>query len=298
MMSGDGQDKTGGPSRTPQSLPAVTDRRSGFESADPSGQFLGVEEISSGARRDWNADEHDFKRTESGNYNVDKFERTASGNYVIPQFERTQSGRYRTPTTAGTEVVRIGKILVSVLDALVRSIRARGRNTVEIAQRAIDVWLDEPDLTLSTTPNAIAVGPQVVYEMKKGEGEWILPLFMAGVRHIGVQRTTGPADLCRFAEQLGALQPTPDSVEQFRDWIWADGAAGLVLDVRMSYLEAFEALDLSPPPIVSMIITGEIDVETRGAMPDSASEEERALFETQLQYPFQAYETALRAGSL
>ena len=297
-MSGDGRNNTGGSAKTPQSLPVVTDPRSDFESGDPSGRFLGVEEISSGANRDWSTEEQDFKRTDSGNYDLDRFERTASGNYVIPQFERTQSGRYRTAVATGTEAVRIGKVLVSVIDALVRSIRARGRSTLDIAQRAIDLWLDEPDLTLSTTPNAIAVGPQVVYETQKGEGEWILPLFMAGVRHIGVQRSTSPADLCRFAEQLGELKPTPDSVEQFRDWVWADGAAGLVLDVRMSYLEAFEALDLSPPPIVPMLLTGQIEVEATSSLPKSADEKERTKFEQKLQAPFLAYEAALQSGSL
>ena len=297
-MSADGRDKPSGPFKSLQSSPRVTDPRAGFKSAEPSGQFLGVEAISSGASRDWGHEEEEFKRTESGNYRIEQFERTASGSYVIPQFERTKSGRYRTPTAAGANVVRVGKILASILDALVRSIRSRGRNTLDIAQRAIEVWFDEPELVLSTTPNAIAVGSQVAYESEKGEGEWILPLFMAGVRHIGIQQTTGPADLCRFAEQLGLLTPTPESVDQFRDWIWADGAAGLVLDVRMSYLEAFEALDLAPPPVIPELIAGTVELRTTSGVPELVSSDERDALEHSFHAPIVAFEEAARTGQL
>ena len=247
------------------------------------------------ASRDWGGSEAQFRRTGSGNVPVERFDRTGSGSFVIPQFERTKSGRYRTPSERGVDVVRVGKVLTSVLDALVRSIRAGGRNVLEIAQRALQIWHDEPDMILILAPNAIAVGSQVAYEAKDGAGDWILPLFMSGVRRISLRPNAGPGDLCRFAEQLGKLEPTPSSVTRFRDWVWSDGASGLVLDSRMSYTEAFEALDVQFPTVVSGIASGDLLVPVT-LFPQTAPVGSGAVLKEALQTEFQTLREAREDG--
>ena len=245
--------------------------------------------------RDWGGSESQFKRTGSGNVRVERFDRTGSGSFVIPQFERTKSGRYQTPSERGVDVVRVGKVLTSVFDALVRSIRAGGRNVLEIAQRALQIWRDEPDMVLVLAPNAIAVGSQVAYEAQDGAGEWILPLFMSGVRRISLRPHAGPGDLCRFAEQLGELEPTPASVTRFRDWVWSDGASGLILDSRMSYTEAFEALDVQFPEVVSAVATGDLRIPV-ASFPQTPPVGAGAVLREALQTEFQTLREAREEG--
>lgn len=206
------------------------------------------------------AEEQAFVRSESGNFDVTAVSETQSGGFHVPEFERTQSGRVRVSGEGEAESARVGKVVSSLMNALVRSIRASSRNVLEIATRCLEVWSSEPTLELTVTPSALAVGKEVVFEAQRGEGEWILPLFMAGARAFRVYDTASPADLCRFADQLGRLVPSPESVSRFRDWIWCDGASGLFIELRMSYVDAFEALDLHAPDAVTRIARGEADV--------------------------------------
>lgn len=126
----------------------------------------------------------------------------------------------------------------TLLDALVRN--TRGASTPgELAERLVERWREDPELTIEVRPTRLLVGELDVETATEGRS-WTYFAFMAGLRSVGMTDETGPADLQRLAQRITELRLDVHSAQSFRDWAWEEDGEGLSLVVTRTFSEVFE----------------------------------------------------------
>ncbi|MFC1707065.1 hypothetical protein ACFL59_09635 [Planctomycetota bacterium] len=134
------------------------------------------------------------------------------------------------------------KLIASSMDAIVRSAKLKLPNLIQLAQRTTEALRASPGIRLEIQPTALVVEGEVQLEATDTQGNWLLPAFMAGLRRLEARRQVTEEDLLRLAVELAMLEPTASSVEQFRDWLWAEGAEGFSVSLHQSFVEAMDAI--------------------------------------------------------
>lgn len=130
--------------------------------------------------------------------------------------------------------------LARALDALVRSSRTHGHAIEPAAERLRACWAALSDATVQINPQGLAVGEVPASELGETELRWLLPAFMAGLRTVTPRPAITVDELRAFADELARLDSDATSIARFRDWLWANGSEGFVLDVQTSFIEVFE----------------------------------------------------------
>lgn len=113
-----------------------------------------------------------------------------------------------------------------------------------VAERSARAWRKVRSSPLEVDATRLHVGGDLALQADNDHAQWVLFAFMAGVRRIQPRRAMTTEDLIRFTHALVALEPTVDSIEQFRDWLDADGAQGFDVRIHTSFREVFEEIDL------------------------------------------------------
>lgn len=117
-------------------------------------------------------------------------------------------------------------------------------NQRAVADRSARAWRKVRSSPLEVEATRLHVGGDIALQADNDHAQWVLYAFMAGVRRIQPRRAMTTEDLIRFTHALVALEPTVDSIEQFRDWLDADGAQGFDVRIHTSFREVFEEIDL------------------------------------------------------
>jgi hypothetical protein len=117
-------------------------------------------------------------------------------------------------------------------------------NQRAVAERSARAWRRVRASALDVEATRLHVGGDLALQADNDHAQWVLFAFMAGVRRIQPRRAMTTEDLIRFTQALVALEPTVDSIEQFRDWLDADGAQGFDVRIHTSFREVFEEIDL------------------------------------------------------
>lgn len=137
----------------------------------------------------------------------------------------------------------------NALDALIRACRADRRNGERLAPRIVDA--------LKRLPGKLEIRPRtVLYEGARVLGEsgseaqgaadrWTLAAYMAGLRTVAASPSLNEEQLLDFITRLGALAVTAPALEAFRDFLWAEGAIGLQLELAPSFVEVASALEIA-----------------------------------------------------
>lgn len=133
------------------------------------------------------------------------------------------------------------KGLATALDGLVQTNRTSPAALELIAKRAVQQWAELGCAPLEIKGTELLAGTQVVLSHEQGQGPWLLPAFMAGVRTIRPTPTCQPSDLRSFADELATLRPEVESLSNFRDWLWSDGAEGFEVELHVSFMEVMDA---------------------------------------------------------
>ncbi len=135
------------------------------------------------------------------------------------------------------------KNLGASFDGLVRSARVQETSALPIARRVLEQWEAIPEAVIRIWPERLQVDDEVCFTVaeQEGQGQWLLPLYMAGLRKLRLLEDVGPGDLLRLADEIAKLEPRFDALEEFRNWMFADGAEGFDLDVQVSFTEVMES---------------------------------------------------------
>ena len=138
------------------------------------------------------------------------------------------------------ELLRVARGIVGSLDALIRTVRTNVPGTEGIAGRIANQWQPHPDIVVNVEATALAVNSKVLLRSSREDGRWVLPAFMAGVRKISSTEDCKQEDVHALARELGGLEPTPESLDRFGEWLWSDGLDGFQVDLQSSFAEALE----------------------------------------------------------
>lgn len=149
-------------------------------------------------------------------------------------------------SSAGHEAVDPVRVVATSLDALVRACRVSSQAAPTMAQRVLAGWQSAPELELRLEATCLRANEKEVLVAGEPNGRWILLAFMAGLRSIGLDHETSQADMLRLAGSLGRLEPAIETINAFRDWLWADGAEGFNVTLDFGFSEGLDAavLDL------------------------------------------------------
>ncbi len=133
------------------------------------------------------------------------------------------------------------KGIATAIDALVQANRTSPAALDLIAERAVQQWSEMGGGALEVKGTELLGGGQVVLSYESGQGPWLLPAFMAGVRTFRILPTCRPSDMRTLTDELRTLRPEADALARFRDWIWSDGAEGFEVELHMSFMEVMDA---------------------------------------------------------
>ena len=148
--------------------------------------------------------------------------------------------------------VSLGRVICNSINALIKSSRsANEQGLTPLAQRLMDYWGQDPELRVGVRAEGMSVNGALVRKMDPDEVSWLLPAYMAGLRDFQLKETCRTTDLLLFAEALATLKPTTESLSGFRDWIWAEGAEGLSVELRQSFTDVMESLTVEPGVILN-----------------------------------------------
>jgi hypothetical protein len=114
----------------------------------------------------------------------------------------------------------------------------------QVAERAAKIWRRAGFAPLDIDAMKVMINGEEALRADNEHAQWVLFAFMAGVRRITPRRAMTASDVIRLVQALVALEPTVESIEQFRDWLDADGAEGFDVRVHTSFREVFEEIDL------------------------------------------------------
>lgn len=113
-----------------------------------------------------------------------------------------------------------------------------------VADRAAKAWRKSGESVLEIEATRVLVSGEEAMRADNDHSQWVLFAFMAGVRRIQPRRAMTASDVIRLVQALVTLEPTVRSIDQFRDWLDADGAEGFDVRVHTSFREVFEEIDL------------------------------------------------------
>ncbi len=145
------------------------------------------------------------------------------------------------PSTVDSGMVAFGRVLASSVNNLVNACRLQVRATMlPIGTRLHETWTPQAEVWLQIEATSLHVDGDKVLDIDPESGGWVLPAFMAGLR--GLRPKTGWSydDVIRLCEELATLTAQSESIEDFRDWLWSDGANGFEVDLRRSFTELME----------------------------------------------------------
>jgi len=150
--------------------------------------------------------------------------------------------RAMTPNQAsGMHGMKASKVIPAAFDGLVRSSTVRSNALPAIARRIIDLWSEHPNAALRIDATALGLDDQEGLTANETEGRWLLPAFMAGLRVLRLREEAGVWDVMRLGEELCQVEPFPDTLAAFRDWLWSDGAEGFDVELQVSFMEVLES---------------------------------------------------------
>jgi hypothetical protein len=145
------------------------------------------------------------------------------------------------PSAVEAGMVVFGRVLASSVNNLVNACRLQVRATmVPVGTRLHETWTTQAEVWLQIEATSLHVEGEKVLDVDPESGGWVLPAFMAGLR--GLRPKTGWSydDVIRLCEELSTLTAQSESIEDFRDWLWSDGANGFEIDLRRSFTELME----------------------------------------------------------
>ncbi len=145
--------------------------------------------------------------------------------------------------SSGMHGTKASKVITSAFDGLIRSSGTQSNALPSIARRVIDLWSERPGSGLRIDATSLGLDGEEGLAANESEGRWLLPAFMAGLRVLRLRPEAGAWDVLRLAEELCQVQPYPETLAAFRDWLWSDGAEGFEVELQVSFMEVLETSD-------------------------------------------------------
>lgn len=131
------------------------------------------------------------------------------------------------------------RTLANSLGGLVRSARNATEATLgPLTDRLRAHWMEKPEVWLELSADGVIILDEPYLE----DRAWVMAAFVAGVQRIRPTDHLGELDCLRLAGVLASLRPTADSIENFRDWLWADGAEGFEVELRGGFGEGLDTI--------------------------------------------------------
>ncbi len=166
---------------------------------------------------------------------------------AVPSTARPRAEATPQPSSSSTHHgIKMPRAIASGFDGLVRSIRSRSASTPGIARRVLELWKEVPEARLQVDALRLDLDGEPGLSAEETDGRWLLPAYMAGLRSLHPHREATLWDVSRLAEELCVLEPDPESLASFRDWLWCHGSTGFDIESRLSFLEIMESSDSHP----------------------------------------------------
>ncbi|MDP2309811.1 MAG: hypothetical protein Q8P18_27580 [Pseudomonadota bacterium] len=134
------------------------------------------------------------------------------------------------------------RVLAITFDLVVRNSRAGGAQLPDLAMRVMHSWRAIQHLAIEIQPRHLVIDREVCLEGGQLTGRWLLAAFMAGLRSIGLRKSTTLADVLALGAELGRLRPTAESISQFHAWAWNESRDAFDLELTLSFTEAMEGI--------------------------------------------------------
>ena len=213
---------------------------------------------------------------------------------------RPDTRELRSPTTTTTAELQSARQLAGGIDALVRMAVTHPAQVDELAKRVLANWSESPSLLLTVTPDALWWRETALLRADDKKGRWLLPIFMAGVYEVGLSAEgNSHTGLVSFANEVAALRVSTEALHQFANWLWGEGAEGMVLAVGVGILEVDslrERTDKSSQTDQVRAVRG------AGLVGDNivtltSDDLDRAAIREELQVPLTLYQDGARAAA-
>ncbi len=132
------------------------------------------------------------------------------------------------------------RVLGTSWEGVVRGHGLTEGSAVGLARRFLETWQGNGGPWLEVEATRILVDGQPVLEASATQGAWILPAFTTGIRCFRPLQDAQAVQVRAFGDELARLRPSVAAITRFRDWLWADGAEGMDVQIQASFLEAGE----------------------------------------------------------
>ncbi len=130
-------------------------------------------------------------------------------------------------------------------DALIRAQRSGLARVAPLSEALLSASkaMGLPHFELS--PRGLHAGNVLVLEATGESGRWLLGAFMAGVRRVRLGPGATAPQVEAFCLRLGELKIENQAVQDFHDWLWADGGEGIEVELSASFIESVETASVA-----------------------------------------------------
>jgi hypothetical protein len=143
------------------------------------------------------------------------------------------------------------------LDVLVRAHRSGLSEVARLAEGAIAASAALGQPYLEVTPTRLFVGDVRCLEAEGEAGRWILAAFMSGVRRMRLGSAITAPQVVEFSRRVGQLKIENDAIQDFHDWLWADGAEGIEIELLPSFIESVEIAGVAELAVSALAVRAE-----------------------------------------
>lgn len=184
------------------------------------------------------------------------------------------------------------KALGPLLEQLIKSAK-QPMAQAHIAQRIFQLWSAHPAARVTLEFDRLLYHDEIILEMDEQQGLWLLPLFIAGVREIGLHPWVTVSDISALGQLISTLKISSQDLESLLDWLWAGGAQGLDIEVNPSSLDLIELMGSEPERYLGFGRAGQATVELKAT---SLRMDRQALQTAALQPEFKTTVDLLQQG--
>lgn len=188
------------------------------------------------------------------------------------------------------------KALGPLLEQLIKSAKQPTAQR-HIAQRIFQLWSAHPAARITLEFDRLLYHDEIILEMNEQQGLWLLPLFIAGVREIGLHPWVTVSDISALGQLISTLKISSQDLESLLDWLWAGGAHGLDIEVNPSSLDLIELMGAEPEQYLGFGKAGQItNAAATGLQTTALRMDRQALMTAALQPEFKTTVDLLQQG--
>ena len=146
------------------------------------------------------------------------------------QREGTVTQRFMAIATRSAAGIGPLRSMATTLDALVSACREDHQEMAfDLAGRTLDLWRRQGKVRLRLEGSWLLAEGEVLLGTTSGEGPWIVPAYMAGLREIALLPHCNEVEMVQLGEALARARPDLDAIAALEGWLWADGAEGFAV---------------------------------------------------------------------